>query len=171
VKHMPSIISRQFGSIEYSEQDVFDFPTGLPGFESRRHFLCLERPALRPVVFLQSLEDPELCFVTIPATAVDPQYQLAISTDDLEVLGTATELQQNAVSSLACLAIVCLPTDGAPTANLLGPVVLSRETRRGVQAVRGDRRYSALTPIHAAQEESQPLAEDHALHVNGVTEA
>lgn len=172
---MPSIISKQFGAIEYSERDVFEFPSGLPGFESQQHFLCLERPALRPVVFLQSLDDPDLCFVTIPATAVDPQYQLSISTDDLEILDTTHDLDHSNVNSLACLAIVCLPTDGSPTANLLGPVVLSRETKKGVQAIRADRRYSALTPLPAPQEEDAVTA-GAASHssarkpVNGATE-
>ncbi|HEU0119376.1 MAG TPA: flagellar assembly protein FliW [Bryobacteraceae bacterium] len=147
---MPSISTKQFGIIQFDEEDVFDFPHGLPGFEQERRFLCVERPALRPVVFLQSLEHPDLCFITLPAQSVDPGYSLEVGPEERTLLGLAAAGNPVWEQSLACLAIVCLPADGAPTANLLGPVVLSRETRRGVQAVRDDCRYSAITPLQPA---------------------
>ena len=129
---MPSISTKQFGIVQFEEEDIFDFPNGLPGFEAEHRFLCIERPALRPVVFLQSIAKEELCFITLPARTL---------------LGLASPEAASLDQSLACLAIVCLPSEGAPTANLLGPVVLSRETRKGVQAVRDDCRYSAMTPV------------------------
>jgi flagellar assembly factor FliW len=141
---MPTIRTKQFGTIDYTETDVFEFPAGLPGFESETRFLCIERPALRPIVFLQSVTSPELCFITLPASSVDPAYQVEIANEDLTVLGVAPEYAE---TSLSCLAIVCLNSEGPPTANLLGPVILSRQTRKGIQAVRDDRRYSALTPV------------------------
>lgn len=162
---MPSISTKQFGIVEFSEDDVFEFPHGLPGFEAERLFLCIERPALRPVVFLQSIEHPELCFITLPARSVDPGYELAVPPEERTVLGLASSEEPVWDQSLACLAIVCLPSEGAPTANLLGPVVLSRETRKGVQAVRDDCRYSAMTPLQPNStdqnvSEPSPVAKD-----------
>lgn len=153
---MPTIRTKQFGSIDYDETDIFEFPAGLPGFEAEQRFLCIERPALRPVAFLQSVTNPELCFITLPAQSVDPGYELSIAPDELQVLGVAKPEVQSVENSLACLAIVCLNNDGPPTANLLGPVVLSRETRKGVQSVRDDRKYSAVTPVAAASETHEP---------------
>jgi flagellar assembly factor FliW len=69
---MPSISTKQFGIVQFEEEDIFDFPNGLPGFEAEHRFLCIERPALRPVVFLQSIAKEELCFITLPARSVDP---------------------------------------------------------------------------------------------------
>ncbi|MBM3783538.1 MAG: flagellar assembly protein FliW [Acidobacteria bacterium] len=135
--------------VEYSDSDIFEFPCGLPGFEQEKRFLLMERPALRPVVFLQSLSNPELCFITLPARSVDPRYELNMAPDELNLLGLATEETGACAESLSCLAIVCLNGEGPATANLLGPVVLSRETRKGIQSVRDDRRYSALTPVGA----------------------
>jgi flagellar assembly factor FliW len=144
---MPSISTKQFGIVQFEEEDIFDFPNGLPGFEAEHRFLCIERPALRPVVFLQSIAKEELCFITLPARSVDPGYQLEVGPEERTLLGLASPEAGSLDQSLACLAIVCLPSEGAPTANLLGPVVLSRETRKGVQAVRDDCRYSAMTPV------------------------
>ncbi|MBI2688809.1 MAG: flagellar assembly protein FliW [Acidobacteria bacterium] len=150
---MPSISTKQFGIVQFAEEDVFEFPNGLPGFEGERRFLCIERPALRPVVFLQSIEHAELCFITLPARSVDPRYELEVAPEERTILGLATGETSFWDQSLACLAIVCLPSEGTPTANLLGPVVLSRETRKGVQAVRDDCRYSALTPLQPSATE------------------
>ena len=149
---MPTISTRQFGNVEFAEEDIFEFPNGLPGFEEEHRFLCVERPALRPVVFLQSVDSPDLCFITIPAQTIDPHYEVVIADEERTILGASEEEDEASAwdQSLACLAIVCLPEEGAPTANLLGPVVLSRETRKGVQAVRDDSRYSALTPLQPA---------------------
>jgi flagellar assembly factor FliW len=155
---MPSISTKQFGIVEFAEEDIFEFPHGLPGFEAERRFLCMERPALRPVVFLQSIEHTDLCFITLPAHSVDPGYELEVAPEERTILGLASAEAPYLDQSLACLAIVCLPSDGTPTANLLGPVVLSRETRRGVQAVRDDRRYSAKTPLQSSTTE-QNVAE------------
>ena len=163
---MPSISTKQFGIVEFAEEDIFEFPNGLPGFESERRFLCIERPALRPVVFLQSVEHTDLCFITLPARSVDPGYQLEVAPEERTILGLASAQAPFWDQSLACLAIVCLPSQGAPTANLLGPVVLSRETRKGVQAVRDDCRYSAKTPLQPSTAEqhvaeSSPLGKEH----------
>lgn len=146
---MATIDTQQFGTLHYSEDAIFEFPEGIPGFEHVRHFVCVERPSLRPITFLQSIDDPGVCFITLPAKAVEPDYQLDLATEDLRALGLA-----QMESSLACLAIVCMPQDAAPTANLLGPVVLSRDTMRGVQAIREDTKYSAVHPLRTARAES-----------------
>lgn len=139
---MATIDTQQFGTLHYDEDTIFEFPEGVPGFEHVRHFVCVERPSLRPITFLQSIDDPGVCFITLPAKAVEPDYQLDLATEDLRALGLA-----RMESSLACLAIVCMPQDAEPTANLLGPVVLSRDTMRGVQAIREDTKYSAVHPL------------------------
>jgi flagellar assembly factor FliW len=139
---MATIDTQQFGTLQYSDDAIFEFPQGIPGFEHARHFVCVERPSLRPITFLQSIDDPGVCFITLPAKAVEPDYELDLAREDLRALGLA-QMEQ----SLACLAIVCMPQDASPTANLLGPVVLSRETMRGVQAIREDTKYSAVHPL------------------------
>ncbi len=150
---MATIDTQQFGTLQYSDDAIFEFPEGIPGFEQAHHFVCVERPGLRPITFLQSVDDPGVCFITLPAKAVEPEYELDLAREDLRVLGLA-QMEE----SLACLAIVCMPQDAAPTANLLGPVVLSRETMRGIQAIREDSRYSAVHPLRTNRTESVPSA-------------
>ncbi len=140
--------SREFGVIEYDTSTLISFPRGLPGFESERLFVPIEREATKPVLFLQSLVSPDLCFLTLPVEAIDPNYRIALSVDDLNVIGIAAEADK----SLRCLALVCAGEKGSPTVNLLGPLVINPETRQGVQAIRDDSDYSVQHPLFPGPE-------------------
>jgi flagellar assembly factor FliW len=52
---MPSVDTKYFGSLEYREESVYEFPHGLPAFENETMFVLIEQPENRPLVFLQSL--------------------------------------------------------------------------------------------------------------------
>jgi flagellar assembly factor FliW len=138
---MLQILTRRFGPIEIDEAAALHFPLGLPGFENTRRFALVERPAAAPLMFLQSLDLPELCFVAAPVETIEPAYQLELSSDDLHHLGLV-ENRQPPREEMICLAILSAPESSQPTANLLAPVVIDRVSRRAVQAVRSDSRYS-----------------------------
>jgi flagellar assembly factor FliW len=133
---MPEIVTRQFGKIEFEEDAVLQFPSGLPGFENRTRFLLLERA---PLVFLQNLDSPDLCFFAAPIAAIQTDYELRMTDEDRQTLS----LTADPIS----LAILSANESGAWTANLLAPVVINKEARRGVQAVRTDSRYSHQHPL------------------------
>jgi flagellar assembly factor FliW len=121
---------------------ILEFPAGLPGFEDRKRFGVIERANVAPIVLLQSLDLPDLCFLAAPVAAIDPAYQLDVSSEDLARLGLERQNDQ-----LVCLAILSAPENGPLTANLLAPVVIEPRTRRAVQAVRMDSRYSHQHPL------------------------
>ena len=146
---MPAVHTRRFGDLEYDESSVLTFPCGLPGFESHTRFTVIEQPPLAPIVFLQSLDAPELCFLAAPVATIDASYALSITHDDLERLGLDGSRQPDPVHEVLCLALLCVPENGPLTANLLAPIVIHLRSRIAVQAVRTDTRYSHLHPIHA----------------------
>jgi flagellar assembly factor FliW len=133
---MPQIPTCQFGLFDYDPAAVVEFPTGLPGFETERRFVLIERPALAPVLFLQSLTSPGVCFPAAPVHSIDPQYELAVTPEDLALLGV------DPAQPVLALAILSAPENAPLTANLLAPVVIDPQSRRAVQSVRIDRRYS-----------------------------
>jgi flagellar assembly factor FliW len=145
--------SRHFGPVEYQDDAVFEFPAGLPGFEQERRFVAIEHAASRPIVFLQSLNRPELCFITLPVLAVKPDYGLAISIEDLRALALAESRQPAIGAEVLCLAIISVAEDKLPTANLLAPIVVNLKTRRGLQAIQEGSSYSHQYPLLAAQPE------------------
>ena len=149
---MPILETQKFGPITYEQGSEILFPAGLPGFEERHRFLAVQLLDRHPLVFLQSLEEPGLCFVTLPVLAVDPKYRLRVGAEDLERLGLGGGRQPRIGPEVLCLAVVSIRASG-PTANLLAPVVINVSNLRAVQAVMPDSGYShrqALVPQEAA---------------------
>ena len=110
----------RFGRLHYEDTECIEFPNGLPGFESEREFVLVERPESRPFLFMQSTTSPALCFVTVPVPLLVPNYALELSADDMLTLKTDGSI------GLDVLAIVCAIENQPPTVNLLGPVVINR---------------------------------------------
>jgi flagellar assembly factor FliW len=153
---MPELDTTHFGRISYQEDSSFHFPGGLPGFEQARSFLPLSFPDSQPLIFLQSLEEPGLCFITLPVLAADPNYRLEVSPEDLGVLGLSARQQPKIGADVLCLAMLSLREAG-PTANLLAPIVVNLRNHRSVQAIASGSGYShqhALLPEQS--EEAQP---------------
>jgi flagellar assembly factor FliW len=138
---MPTVETTNFGRIPYEPDAVLQFPSGLPGFENRRLFVAVRFPQCEPLVFLQSLEDPGLCFVTLPVRVVDPRYRLKLSAEDLALVGLPAGRRPRMGEEVLCLAVVSLRESG-PTANLLAPIVVNLANRNAVQAVATDSDYS-----------------------------
>ena len=138
---MPETETTNFGTISFAPESVFEFPQGLPGFEDRGKFVPLQKPQTAPILFLQSLEEPSLCFTTLPILVVDPQYRLRIVEQDLEVLGLPPDFEPRIGEDVLCLAVLSIRDTGT-TANLLAPVVVNLKNYRAVQAVSPESRYS-----------------------------
>lgn len=147
---MPVLETQNFGRISFAEGSIFEFPRGLPGFEERRRFVPVQTPHAAPIVFLQSLEDPELCFTTLPIRVVDPQYSLEMDEPDVELLGWPPDYRPRIGEDVLCLAVLSLRETGS-TANLLAPVVVNLSNRIAVQAVAAASPYSHQQPLFPAE--------------------
>lgn len=134
---MPRVQTEQFGELDYEEEAVIVFPRGLPGFEQARRFVLLDNVEFAPLAHLQSLETGDLCFLTLPVRTVDPEYETMLAAEDRETLGW-----RDAGQPTLDLALLSADEDCCLSANLLAPIVIDLATRRGVQAVRCDTRYS-----------------------------
>ena len=143
---MPELLTKYFGTLPYEEEAVFHFPSGLPSFEDQRRFLPIEPADSSPLIFLQSVTRPGLCFLAFPVGLVDPDYQLTLMPEDLMELGLRPE-QASPIGRDTLILVLLSIRDGTPiTANLMAPIVVNIETRRAVQAIRCDARYSHAHP-------------------------
>ena len=144
---MPSIQTRYFGEIAYESEAVVWFPAGLYAFEGHKNFLLIEREATRPFWFLQSLEDPVLTFLTVPAQAIDPAYALTLQDEDAGLLGFAAPGPVPSIGhDLLCLFLVTTGDETA-TANLLAPIVINPASRKGTQVIQFESGYSHQHPL------------------------
>jgi len=122
----------------HRQPPLFEFPCGLPAFEDERSFVLVERPDFSPLVLLQSSARPGLRFVCVPASVLVPDYRFELGEEESALLGEGRH---------DCLAILTFPRSGEPTANLMAPIVLSRESMRGVQSIQSVSGYSHCHPL------------------------
>ena len=101
----------------------------------------------KTTVFLQSLDEPQLCFLMLPVLVIDPSYRLHVSPDDLLALELDPARQPEIGTDVMCMAIVAIAEQGHPTANLLAPLVVNPATGRAVQAIRDDGAYGCRHPL------------------------
>jgi flagellar assembly factor FliW len=144
--------TKNFGKISFEPDSELEFPGGLPGFDSRRRFVAIRFAASDPLIYLQSLEDPDLCFITMPILSIDPLYRLKVSGEDLDRLGLPPARQPRVGEDVLCLTVLSVRETG-PTANLLAPIVVNLRNRKAVQAVAPESAYShqfALMPQEAS---------------------
>jgi flagellar assembly factor FliW len=146
--------TKYHGEMDCEDQSVLNFPRGLFGFESETRFLPIEQPALRPLVFLQSLSTAGLCFICLPVLVVDRKYSLLLQPEDFEAVGLPSDRQPVIGIDVLCLAIVRIQPGGPTTANLLAPVVVNLRNSKAVQALSLNPNYSHQAPLPASSEES-----------------
>ena len=144
---MPKLNTVYFQELEYSHEAVFDFPAGLPGFEDQIAFLFIEQAHTRPLVFIQSLLNPSLCFLALPVLTVDPKYQLTLSPEDLAAIGMEDGEAPAIGANLGCFVLITLSEGSGPTVNLMSPIVINLRTRKGIQAIPAASTYSLRHPL------------------------
>jgi flagellar assembly factor FliW len=133
--------TKYWRQLDYDENAAIEFPLGIPGFEQEHRFVLIEQRPLDPLVFLQSLDNPNLCFVTLHVRIVCPDYRLQLCDQDLGALGLPAGRRPSIGPQLACLAIVHIG-ENEVTANLLAPIVIHVPARRAVQAIMAGSDYS-----------------------------
>jgi len=129
-----TVDTARFGAIEVTDDTVITLPGGLLGMEQLTRFVLLEGAG--PFQWLQSMDDPDACFVVIDSEKVVADYQITPSEEDLKVV-----MGEDGAAAMAALLIVTIPRDNQEpiTANLMAPLLFNADTRTGVQAVLPER--------------------------------
>ncbi len=127
--------------VEVDPADVYELTPGLVGFEHLTRFAIVPE-AESPLEWLQSLDDPDVAFATIEPFLFYPEYGFELADRDCQDLDL--HVPQNAV--VRCL-LTLSPSVEQITANLLAPLVLNRESRKGRQIILPDSNLSMRFPI------------------------
>jgi flagellar assembly factor FliW len=152
-KHLTVYHTSRFGELTVDEdRDVIVIPEGVIGFAERKRYVLLEDPDQQPFMWLQSLEEPALAFVTVDPLLFFPDYQVQVPKDDVALL----EIEKP--EDARVLVIVVVREEASKiTANLKGPIVLNPQNRRGKQVVLMDDRYQTQHPLLAQLPETQEI--------------
>jgi len=135
---MQTIMTENFGELEYDEAEVIHFPVGIPGYPDDNNFIMREMEDTRQTFFwLQSIDDGEVCFPLCDVFKPIPDYDPHIEQDEL------TELGEINGASLAIYCIAVIPDDISQTrVNMRAPVIINLNTRIGKQIVCNNEDYA-----------------------------
>ncbi len=128
---MIKIETRDFGTIEADEKDVYEFPNGLYAFEDHKKFALLS-PLGEDVfpMWLQSMDDPSLCFIVFNPILIDGGFTVTLADNERSLLGLRPE------QDVAALVIAKVPADYKhTTVNMKSPIVINKDNRKAIQVI------------------------------------
>ena len=110
------------------------FPEGIPGFEQLREFELIKAPG--PFCYLQSVEEPVICFTLLDPSQLPIQYAPNIPETYFEKIGKGEDKEYvvYAVTTVKETISDC-------TVNLAGPILIHIENRQGIQVVTENTQY------------------------------
>lgn len=135
------------GQIQIDSQMIYQFPTGLPGFEEQHQFVILPIDGNETFQVMQSTEEAGVAFVVANPYAFVPTYDLKI--DEATVNSLAIEKEED----VFVLAVVSVkePFEQS-TLNLQAPLIFNRNNQKGKQMIVNQSTYSMRHPF---QEEAK----------------
>ena len=135
--------TKAYGELDVDERQLVSFPAGLLGFEQFKDYVLLDARQ-KPFFYLQSLNVSELAFILIDPFLFRADYSVDVNDESLGEIGISSP------EEVLVFTIVTVPGDGGnATANLMGPVIINKTNRRGMQAVLTDARWKVKHDIMA----------------------
>jgi flagellar assembly factor FliW len=133
----------RFGTITIEESDIITFPDGLVGLSHLKRFVLVRHDDNSPFRWLQSVEEPGFAMLVIDPWFFRPDYEVVLSDVDVERL----QLSDEAIRWVYVTVSIPPGKPHAMTANLLAPIVINGNARRGRQVILNDERYNTRHPI------------------------
>lgn len=120
-----------------------EMPAGLPGFPNAKRFVLLERAQSSPFRWLQCLEG-EPTFLVADPLIIAADYP--IETVRKEIRAAGIEIGDDDPMAVAVILTVPPPPE-SPSANMLAPIAVSVNSRKGAQIILHDSPYSTREPL------------------------
>lgn len=133
-----------WGKIEISEEQLYQFENGIPGFEEEKSFAWIQEED-SPFSYLQSTQESALSFLLVDPFLFYPDYEFEIPDQDIEELGDKEQL------GVACIVTLHEEIEKS-TINLLAPIVMNKSTHKARQIVLQDNKYQTKHPLNMTAE-------------------
>ena len=141
------VSSRIFGEIEIEDDKILTFESGLIGFEEYKKFAIVydtETQTKGGIMWLQSMEDPDLAFPIIDPMLVYDNYNPVVEDEWLKPIGDIKN-----ETDIFVLSILTVPSDLTKmTANLKAPVIINTETRKACQIIVNNEEYEVRYNVY-----------------------
>jgi flagellar assembly factor FliW len=135
------IQTTRFGELDVADETLIELSSGMVGFPSDTKFAWIAHRNSRDVAWIQSVTTANLAFPLINAANIAAGYP------DIPVNQIADQagLEFESDSALALMVVIAAAPGGPPTVNLIAPVVINSETRKGAQVVLTNSRFTTAT--------------------------
>lgn len=125
------IVSSLLGELEIDEEQVINFPEGLPAFEDQRRFIIMPMDENGLFFYLQAVDNPDLCFIMADPFPFFPNYEAELGDEEVGKLNVA-----EAGNNISLFTILTIPEDFKnTTANLLAPILINGKQKIGLQFI------------------------------------
>ena len=116
--------TKTMGTVEVAEERLINIPSGLFGFEEYTDFALVDSE-YEPLIWFQSLQEPNLAFLLIDPFIIADDYEADIDDSELLRIGIKD------------------PADGGPvTANFQGPLIINKKNHLCMQAILDGSKYT-----------------------------
>lgn len=142
-----TVISRDFGEIFVEDEMIINFPNGVFAFEDVHRFVLLS-PLGDNVypMWLQCIDNPDLCFIVFDPTAFYEGYSVNLEQDDID------SIKLNSEDDIHYLTIAVVPQDfHEATVNLKSPIVINFTENKAVQVIAHEN-YPLKHPVFLKEE-------------------
>ncbi len=136
--------TKYFGEVTFSRDEILTFNNGIFGFENSKKFALMNfEDGTDAMVCLQSTEDEDLAFVLMNPFFLMPDYQPEIKDSDIKAL----EVDKNTKGVLYYVVCVVRDSVSDSTVNFRCPIVINPETKKAVQVILENSKYSFKHPL------------------------
>lgn len=142
-----TVKTRDFDEIQVSSKDIITFPQGIFAFEEYRDYIIIAPLGEGKFpVWLQSVENPNLCFILFDPFEFCADYRVTVADEDVEPL----EMENDSDAKFYVIAVI--PENNLDaTVNLKSPVIVNPKNNRAVQVVAADD-YPIKFPVFAKED-------------------
>lgn len=132
----------RFGQITVQPEEVITFAQGLLGFTQSKRFCLVDSGDDTLILWLQSIDEPELSFPILEPKIFRPDYTARLSATELK------DLKLESINQSAVFTILTIPEDiSTMTANLKAPIVINLREQIARQVVLQENDYSIKHPM------------------------
>lgn len=141
---MIKIPTKYFDEVEIDEGKLIYFDDGIPGFEDKHKFTLIAGEGMEDLHFLQSTEDPNVCFMLMYPSLLIGEYDIEI-TDDV-----VRKLDIKVPEDVGVYTIMNMGDDlKNSTANLKAPILVNFKNHKGIQGILEDTKYAMREYVFA----------------------
>lgn len=128
--------SLRLGRLDVPDDKIITMEKPVLGFEGLKRYCLVEIDEMRPFLWMQAVDEPDVTFLVVNPLVFFPGYKIEVNSKEIADLDVAS------VSSVETYVVVTVPDDPDKiSVNLQAPILINTENNRAKQSVLVNSRY------------------------------